>query len=210
MKLENKFYPIKGYEKTHLINPITLEVYSNIKKRILKCSIHSGKSGGYKGINIKTNGYKKAKWIPIHRIIALTFIPNPNNYPVVNHKNGNKLDNRVENLEWCTHSHNNKEAYKLGLRKVSDKTRQQFKRDCLTPRHIEQAKENLRKSKQKAIQKSKEANSYKVKLIKENETYEFDSCSDASKYLSVAKTTICRALKRKNNFVKGYEIKKVS
>lgn len=40
MKIENKFYPIKGYESTHLINPITQEVYSNIKKKVLKGSIH--------------------------------------------------------------------------------------------------------------------------------------------------------------------------
>ena len=91
MQLEDKFYPMKGYEETHLINPITQEVYSKIKNKILKGSIHTGKKGGYKGINIKTDGYKKAKWIPIHRIMALTFIPNPNNYPVVNHINGDKL-----------------------------------------------------------------------------------------------------------------------
>lgn len=53
----------------------------------------------------------------IHRLVAQAFIPNPNNYPCVNHINGTKKDNKVNNLEWCTYSHNNKEAYKLGLKK---------------------------------------------------------------------------------------------
>ena len=53
MQLEDKFYPMKGYEETHLINPITQEVYSKIKNKILKGSIHTGEKGGYKGINIK-------------------------------------------------------------------------------------------------------------------------------------------------------------
>lgn len=47
----------------------------------------------------------------IHRIIAETFIPNPNNLPCINHKDGNKLNNEVWNLEWCTHSYNTIHAY---------------------------------------------------------------------------------------------------
>lgn len=72
------------------------------------------------------NGYKtigyKGKTFYVHRLIAQAFIPNPNMYPCVNHKNGNKQDNRTKNLEWCTHSYNNKEAYRLGLRKPNKKT----------------------------------------------------------------------------------------
>ena len=51
----------------------------------------------------------------VHRIIAKTFIPNPDNLPCVNHKDGNKLNNSVDNLEWCTHSENIIHAYQTGL-----------------------------------------------------------------------------------------------
>lgn len=42
----------------------------------------------------------------LHRLVAVAFIPNPHNYPVVNHINENRADARIENLEWCTQAHN--------------------------------------------------------------------------------------------------------
>ena len=55
----------------------------------------------------------------VHRLIAQKYIPNPNNKPTVNHKDGNKSNNSVDNLEWNTYKENNQHAYNTGLKSPS-------------------------------------------------------------------------------------------
>ena len=76
---------------------------------------------GYFKVCLRSN-YKN-KFYKIHRLVAQAFIPNPNEYIEVNHIDGNKQNNCINNLEWCSHKHNMKEAYRLGLVKPPIKHR---------------------------------------------------------------------------------------
>jgi hypothetical protein len=75
-------------------------------------------SGGYYQVNLFING--KRQTARLHRLLALAFIPNLENLPVINHKDGNKLNNLLSNLEWCTYSDNLKHAYSAGLNIPAD------------------------------------------------------------------------------------------
>lgn len=84
----------------------------NVKTgRVLQQSLRS--NDGYLQVSLWNNG--KGKSFPVHRLIALSFLPTINNKYYVNHKNGIKTDNRVENLEWCSPSENNYHAVHLKL-----------------------------------------------------------------------------------------------
>lgn len=68
---------------------------------------------GYTQVSVKVNGKFINKMV--HRLVAQTFIPNPDNLPQVNHKNCSRADNRVSNLEWCNNSYNQKYRNKFGV-----------------------------------------------------------------------------------------------
>lgn len=70
---------------------------------------------GYLSIHANV-GENKRKTAFVHRLMALAFIPNPESKNEVNHKDGNKLNNDISNLEWCTHGENSKHAWDTGLK----------------------------------------------------------------------------------------------
>ena len=119
-----KFYPIKGYEDSHEISRtgVVKSIDRVVEKRGRGTVYFKGKilkqkidRYGYPVITLCTNN--KKKYIPLHRLLCLTFKKNLKNYPVVNHKDGNKLNWNLNNLEWCTVEENNIHAQKEGLLK---------------------------------------------------------------------------------------------
>lgn len=73
---------------------------------------------GYMVVNLVSNKKNtKRKNVMIHRLVAEAFIPNPKNYPYINHIDGNKTNNNVSNLEWCNNSMNQIHAFATGLQK---------------------------------------------------------------------------------------------
>lgn len=86
-------------------------VKNKIKNYVLK---HSITNSGYVTVSLHRNSVK------LHRLLALHFIPNPNEYCCINHIDGDKKNNSLINLEWCNHSQNNKHAYKIGLNKGNE------------------------------------------------------------------------------------------
>lgn len=109
---------IIGYEGVYQISSFgrvkSLHNKAGIKELIMK---PHKKYNGYYQIRLKNKGTEKD--FSIHRLVALHFIPNPENKPQVNHLNEDKSDNRVENLEWCTQAYNN--IYGTRIERVKNK-----------------------------------------------------------------------------------------
>lgn len=92
-----------------------------MKERILK---HGTNSGGYQVVVFSKDEKKRS--FSVHRIVAETFIPNPECKKEVNHIDGNKTNNHVDNLEWSTRSENILHAYKMNLQDAPKKKIDQF------------------------------------------------------------------------------------
>ncbi len=177
-----KWKDIVGYENEYQINQFgeirTLKDSPKLKKYdVLKPQI--SKSNGYVYQMLYKNG--KEKLLRVHRLVAMAFLPNPNNLPQVNHKDGNKQNNSVDNLEWCEQSDNMKHAYKNGLQIPSENQRK--------------AIINTNKLKQK-----------KVCQIKDGEIINtFSGISEASRQTKISISCISRCCNLKRKSTNGYE-----
>ena len=117
--------PIKNYEESYEVSN-----QGRVRSKDRYTPTWNGqvlKKGVIKTLKVDKDGYYKV-WLSkdskkkpffVHRLVANAFIPNDEDLPIVNHMDGNKKNNVPDNLEWCTRSHNDKHAFKLGLRKAT-------------------------------------------------------------------------------------------
>jgi len=147
----------------------------NHKNRILKIGTHRD---GYKQIVLRKN--KKSYTRKIHRLVAIAFIPNPENKPVVNHIDEDKTNNQAENLEWMTIKENN--LYGNHMNNIFKS--QGYKNRKFPP--------SSQKKKITAI------------YLKNNKTINFNSVKEASVSLEISASAISNVLTKRNEKVKGY------
>lgn len=141
---------IPNYEELYEI-----DTFGNIKSkdkkvknkngyRIIKGKILKPKYDKYGYLKIGLTKNNKQKFYFVHRLVAKTFLPNPNNYLIINHKDGNKTNNYIGNLEWCTQKYNIKHAYDNGLKKgvSADHKGSKHPRSKLTEKEVQMILEN--------------------------------------------------------------------
>lgn len=133
-----KIKEIDGYDGKYLISD----------EGVVYTTSRQGSAGGKLKLHLNNNGYLRAdlrngeehKSKLVHRLVAQAFIPNPENKKCVNHKDGNKRNNCVNNLEWVTHSENMKHAIKTNLCHVPGLSGEQHPNRKLTRDQIEEIK----------------------------------------------------------------------
>lgn len=105
-----EFRDIKNYENYEVSNLGRIRRNGKILKP-------SKTTTGYLRVNLYKNGIMKSAYI--HRLVAQTFLPNPQNLPMINHKDEDKTNNSIDNLEWCTAEYNN--SYGTRIKRVVEK-----------------------------------------------------------------------------------------
>ena len=95
-------------------------IYSPYTNKFLKFRVDKD---GYLDVSLIYDSNGNRQPFRVHRLVALKYIDNPNNYPVINHRDNNKQNNNVSNLEWCTVAYNTQFGYNTGSYKSLKKVR---------------------------------------------------------------------------------------
>lgn len=131
--IHEKYDFIEGYQDKYIIT-ISGDLYSLPRLRGARRGLLKIKPGKDKQGYLYV-GMPGRKW-KIHQLVAKTFIKNVHGKPCINHKDGNKLNNHKNNLEWVTHSENNKHAYTLGLKKISESGKERIRQIKISERTL--------------------------------------------------------------------------
>ena len=118
---EEIWKPILGFEGYYEVSNLgrvrSVDRYNSRGRFCSSRFISPGLAGrGYFQIHLYKDNKSYNRYV--HRVVAEAFIPNPKNLEQVNHIDGNKLNNHVSNLEWCTNTENNQKAWDMGLHKA--------------------------------------------------------------------------------------------
>lgn len=188
-----KWKDVVGYEGLYKVSDKG-NVYSQKRTIIQKAKNGSFSTHTYGGGKIKplrqNNGYFTVnlcgKIRPVHRLVAEAFLPADSDRPYVNHIDGNKGNNDISNLEWCTAKENMQHAFKTGLLRVN------------TPAHISAAREN--------VKKATESNKVPVMQIDNdgNIINVFPSIIEASRATGTNAAHICQCAKGRHKTSGGY------
>lgn len=198
---------IKGYEGLYQVSNIgrvksleriitnTLGSYTRAEKILVPLKTKKG----YYQIHLHKNGVCKTS--KIHRLVAEAFIPNPLNKSQVNHIDGNKINNNVENLEWATQEENMQHAYKTGLKaqtkevreKISESRKGKYKGEkayWYGKHQTEEAKKKMSEYRKGRYLGSNSPNSKKVICITTGEI--FGSSREAAEKYNINMRSICK------------------
>ena len=176
--MEEIWKDIEGYEGLYQVsNTGKVRKYIIYRSKWKNLKLMKNNKGYYR-VHLCKN--KISKEYKVHRLVGITFIPNPENKPEINHINGIKTDNRVENLEWNTHKENMTHAfYKL-------------KRQHIVSSNV---KEKSKKNKQKQVIQ------YAIKIEK---IAKYNSIKEASEINNISRSAIGKCCNRKQKDAGGY------
>lgn len=136
--------------------------YRSVSEKILNCFPNKTRYN-YLYVNLNNNGIKQFR---VHRLVAIHFIPNPDNLEQVNHIDGDKNNNSVENLEWCTNLENMRHSFKTGTHKV--RTGNNAPNTKLTEDKVKKIREELRIETGRNIAKKYNMSEGMISMIKHN------------------------------------------